>query len=347
MIVSEPSVQKSGRKLGAGVIANLAAPAVISASRIATSLTSGATKVAWFDTWTPTLDQALDTLPAIPGCEHEVYRELTQPSDVVKRHALVTEHGQPTAVISLRGRRRYWEPVTYQALPGVMAPATSPAALARALRALGVEVRIEAGMNADVQDLKPRALYSYDARQVELQTDYEALWTSKHRNNVRRARKRCDEFMSLRIDGEGDLEWCVEQWRRMWEGDEDEEIVAANDRLRFWRAFMRRQTADSLIQFHTVHLLDGERRTAGHVLMCKEGLVLGQCITRDPEYDHCAAGVRSMDSAIAWAAGAGHRLFDLGGGSDYKRLWGEALGKRYGAIFRPKAISALYRLGLE
>lgn len=343
----EPSPQRSAQKQVSGLIAGLAAPAVISASRIATSLTSGPTKTAWFDTWTPTLDQALDALPAIPGCAHDVYRELTQPSEAVKRHALVTEHGQPTAVISLRSRRRYWEPVAYQALPGVIAPAASPAALGRALRALGIEVRIEAGMDADVQDLNPTTSYAYDARQVELQTDYEALWTSKHRNNVRRARKRCDEFMQLRIDGEGDLEWCVHQWRSMWEGDEEEEIVAAGDRLRFWQAFMRGQTADSLIQFHTVHLLDGERRTAGHVLMCKDGVVRGQCITRDPEYDHCAAGVRSMDSAIAWAAGAGHRLFDLGGGSDYKRLWGEALGKRYGAIFRPKAVSALYRLGLE
>ncbi|PBC08752.1 GNAT family N-acetyltransferase [Mesorhizobium sp. WSM3859] len=324
----------------------VAAPAVISAARIVTRLTTRGVNITWFDVWNSTLDQALDALPAIPGCGRDLYRELTQPTSVRKRHALATENGQPTALISLRRRRQYWEPVAYQALPGVIAPSSSPSALSRALHALGTEVRIEGGLKADVADLRPRTFWSQERRQVDLQSDYEALWTSKHRNNVRRARKRCDEFMQLRIDDEDDLEWCCAQWGRMWESNDANETVAAEDRLRFWRAFMKSQTRDSPIQFHSLHLLDGDRRTAGNILMCQDGVVLGQCIVRDPEYDHCSVGVRSMDSAIQWSASVGQRWFDLGGGSDYKRLWGESLSLGYGAIFRPKAVSALYRFGL-
>jgi CelD/BcsL family acetyltransferase involved in cellulose biosynthesis len=327
-------------------LGSVAAPAVISAARIVTQLTTRGVHIAWFDAWNATLDQALDALPAIPGCNRDLYRELTQPTSVRKCHALATENGQPSALISLRRRSRYWEPVTYQALSGVIAPASSPAALGRALHALGVEVRVEGGLTADVAALRPRTFWSQEHPQVDLQSDYEALWSSKHRYHVRRARKRCDAFMRLRIDDVGDLEWCCAQWGRMWEGHDAEETVAAEDRLRFWRAFMTRQTAESPIQFHTLHLLDGERRTGGIVLMCQDGVVLGQCIVRDPEYDHCSVGVRTIDFAIEWSAKNGLRCFDLGGGSDYKRLWGPSLGLGYGAIFRPRAVSALYRLGL-
>lgn len=327
-------------------LGHIAAPAVISAARIVTRLTTRSVHIAWFDAWNPTLDQALDALPAVPGCERDLYRELTQPTSVRKRHALATENGQPTALISLRRRRRYWEPVAYQALPRVIAPASSPAALGRALHALGIEVRIEAGLKADVADLRPRTFWSQERWQVDLQSDYEALWTRQHRKNVRRTRKRCDEFMRLRIDDEGDLEWSCAQWNRIWGSNDADETVATEDRLRFWRAFMKRQTTESPIQFHTLHLLDGDRRTAGVVLMCQDDAVLGQCIVRDPEYDDCAAGVRIMDLAIQWSASVGLRWFDLGGGNTYKRLWGESLSLGYGAIFRPKAVSALYRFRL-
>lgn len=327
-------------------LGHLAAPAVISAARIVTPLTSRGVKIAWFDVWNSTLDQVLDDLPAIPGCDRDLYRELTQPTSVQKRHALATESGRPTALISLRRRRRYWEPVAYQSLSGVIAPTSSPAALGRALHALGVEVRVEAGLDKSVVDLKPRSYWSPDNYRVDLQGDYEALWSRNHRKNVRKARQRCDEFMRLRVDDVGDLEWCCTQWSRVWESNDAEETVAAEDRLRFWRAFMKRQTADSPIQFHTLHLLDGGRRAAGTVLMCQDGAVLGQCIVRDPEYDGFWVGVRIMQASIEWAASAAYRQFDLGSGQDYKQSWGQPVAGRYGAIFRPLAVSALYRFGL-
>lgn len=327
-------------------LSHFAAPAVISAARIVTPLTTRGVQIAWFDVWNSTLDQALDALPAIPGCDRDLYRELTQPTSARKRHALATENGQPTAIISLRRRRLYWEPVAYQALPGVIAPASSAASLGRALHALGVEVRIEAGLDKSVVDLNPRSYWSPDNYRVDLEDDYEARWSRNHRKNVRKACQRCDEFMRLRVNDVGDLEWCCAQWGRVWESNDAEETVAVEDRLRFWRAFMKRQTADSPIQFQTLALLDGDRRTAGTVLMCREGIVLGQCIVRDPEYDGFWVGVRIMEASIEWAASAGYRQFDLGSGQDYKQSWGEPVAGRYGAIFRPFAVSALYRFGL-
>ncbi|MFD9901568.1 GNAT family N-acetyltransferase [Mesorhizobium sp. NPDC059025] len=327
-------------------LGHVTARSVISTARIVTRLTTRGVDIAWFDAWNTTLDQALDALPAIPGCDRDLYRELTQPTSVRKRHALATENGQPTALISLRHRRRYWEPVAYQSLSGVIAPASSQAALGRALHALGVEVRIEAGLDKAVVELNPRCYWSPDNYRIDLRCDYEARWSRNHRSNVRRARKRCDEFMRLRIDDVGDLEWCCAQWGRMWEGADARETVAVEDRLRFWPAFLRQQSADSPIQFHTLHLLDGSRRAAGLVLMSKDGIALGQCIVRDPEYDRFWVGVRMMEASIKWAASAGHRQFDLGSGQDYKQSWGEPVAGRYGAIFRPRAVSALYRLGL-
>lgn len=328
------------------VLGHVAAPAVISAARIVTRLTTRSVRVAWFDAWNSTLDQALDDLPAIPGCDRDLYRELTLPTNIPKRHALATENGRPTALISLRRRRRYWEPVAYQSLSGVIAPASSPAALGRALHALGIEVRVEAGLDRSVMELNPRSYWSPDNHRIDLQGDYEARWSRNHRKNLRKARNRCDAFMRLRIDDLDDVEWCCAQWERMWEGTDAEETVAGEDRRRFWRAFMKRQTTDSPIQFHTLHLLDGDRRTAGVVLMCKDGIALGQCIVRDREYDRFWVGVHMMDCSIQWAANAGHRHYDLGSGQDYKQSWGQPVAGRYGAIFRPRAVSALYRFGL-
>lgn len=328
------------------VLGHVAAPAVASAARIVTRVTTRDVHIAWFDAWNSTLDQALNALPAIPGCDRDLYLGLTQPTSVPKRHALATEKGQPIALISLRRRRHYWEPVAYQALPGVIAPASSPAALGRALHALGLEVRIEAGLDNSVLDLNPRCHWSAENYRVDLRGDYEARWSRNHRKNVRKAVKRCDDFMRLRIDDLGDLEWCCAQWERIWEGNHAGETVATEDRLRFWPAFIKRQSADSPIQFHTLQLLDGDRHTAGVILMCKDGVALGQCIVRDPEYDRFWVGVRIMEASIKWAAGAGYRQFDLGSGQDYKQSWGEPVAGRYGAIFRPRAISALYRFGL-
>jgi hypothetical protein len=71
----------------------------------------GGLEVRWSNARTPELDQALKTLPPLPDCPHDLYRELLKPTRAQKKHALVLENGQPVALVSLRSCARHWEPV--------------------------------------------------------------------------------------------------------------------------------------------------------------------------------------------------------------------------------------------
>ena len=80
------------------------------------------------------------------------------------------------------------------------------------------------------------------------------------------------------------------------------------------------------------------RRAAGLVLLCKGDEVWHQCISRDPAFSDAGTAINLF--AVDWAKARGYRLLDLGGG-DYKRDWGPVAGQRYGAVFRPRVMSAL------
>jgi len=323
-------------------------PAVEIVSRTWPQRAPGAPTIQWFDSWTPELDAALAQLPEVQGCDRDHYRLLTQPGEFPKRHAFATENGAPSALISLRRRTTYWEPVTYQALPGVIAPASSPAALGRALAALGVEVRVNAGLTADARALSPDVLNEYEICEINLRSDYEAYWTQHkgwQRRAVQRARNRCAD-MQTRVDNPDDLQWIISQWREMWRDDPTREVVAAPDRLRFWPAILGGSPKESRVGVHTVQLLEGDRRVAGVVLVRTDDKLLFQCSSRDGAYDNLGAGTRVMEAAIAWAAGTGASTFFLGGGSslDYKEKWAPKNGVRYEAIFRPKLFQYLHKL---
>ncbi len=97
-------------------------------------------RVKWFDSWHPVLDEALASLPETSACPHELYRQLVQnPGSMRKRTALITERGQPAAVVGLRQRGRHsWEPVTQWIIPGAIFPA-KPGYWIPALEALGID----------------------------------------------------------------------------------------------------------------------------------------------------------------------------------------------------------------
>jgi hypothetical protein len=203
---------KTAAKTSLRPIAQMARPVVETVGRFGARHFSGQTQIHWARTWDRRLDEALDFLPSVRGCTREQYRELVLPTNVQKLHALATEGGVPTALISLRRRRSFWEPVAYQCLPGVIAPASDIAALGRALNALSIEVRVSAGLEQEACDLNAPVIYSYDAFEIDLQSDYEAYW---HRNKkgqlraVRRARTSCAD-MTIRVDAKGDMEWIVQ-----------------------------------------------------------------------------------------------------------------------------------------
>ena len=49
-------------------------------------------RVRWFDTWCSTLDDALQALPEMESCPHELFRLLMlNPSPTRKRAALITD----------------------------------------------------------------------------------------------------------------------------------------------------------------------------------------------------------------------------------------------------------------
>jgi hypothetical protein len=296
----------------------------------------GALELRWSNEWTPEFDQALDTLPALPDCRHDLYRELAKPTRATKRHALVLEEGKPSALISLRQCARHWEPVTYQCLPSRIAPASNAAALGRALNALGLDVRVPAGLWNDVNKLGPSQSWAYDFYAIELQGDYEAYWAARKRQSRIRRALRDNQHLQHRVDEPGDLAWTVEQWREQWKDDPGQEIVAADDRLNFWSALAERN--DSVWSVHTLALADGARRAAGLVLLCKGDEVWHQCISRDPSFSDAGTAINLF--AVDWAKANGYRLLDLGGGA-YKRDWGPVGGQRYGAVFRPRVMSAL------
>ncbi|MEZ6024066.1 MAG: GNAT family N-acetyltransferase [Hyphomonadaceae bacterium] len=312
-------------------------PALETAARLETVYTRKGLEVRWFDEWNPELDDALDTLPELPDCPHDLYRLLVQPIEATtKRHALVCENGAPIAIISLRRCARYWRPVTYQCLPGGIAPAISTKALGRALAALGIEVTIPAGLDDSVRALKPRYSWSYKWYRIDLREDYEAYWRKKRRQStIKRARKRCAE-MEQRVDGEGDLEWIVEQWREQWKDDPGQEVIATEDRLRLWTALQKGEHKGAL-KLHTLQLTQNGRRVAGVVFTSSGDTVMLQCGGRDPEFDDSYSRAATILASIEWAKDHGFAVLNMAGG-DYKRLWAPAGGLAYGALFRPELL---------
>ena len=326
--------------------ARAAWPAVETVTQIGARFSRASTDIQGKSAWDAACDAALEALPAPSGCTRAQYKALTEPTQAPKRHALAREGGEPTALISLRRRGNFWEPVTYQALPGVIAPAAEAAALGRALNALGLEVRIDAGLEVVPAELAPSFHYPYAVYQVDLGGDYVAHWkkrNQKHLWAVRRARQRCEGAVH-RLNGPGDLEWIVDQWRQNWADDPSDEIVAAPDRTRFWSALAASEPTENDWRVTTLTLLSEGERAAGTVLLSRGEVVSFQCTARNPAFDKLSAGTRVLDLAIEWSAQNGFKCFDLGGG-DFKKGWGKASAERYGALFRPKLMSMLYKAG--
>lgn len=315
----------------------VALPAVEAISR---GIRRDGLEVQWRDAWSDELDQALDRLPEMPGCPHELYRLLMAPTQAQKRHAMVYEQGELIALISLRKRRSFWEPVSQQCPPAGIAPAKDNAALGRALAALGVEVRAASGLGPDATELNPRHSWDYDVHLLDLTSDYEAYWRERKRMyTIKRARKSLAQWES-RVDGEGDLEWIVERWRQKWADDSNQEVVATDDRIRFWRGFMAAKTG--AVEVHTMQLLADGQRTAGLIFTHEATKTMLQCGGHELAFDKQYCRAACIMAVIDWAVAHKSPALDIAGGE--KRLWAPLGGKRYGAIFRPPTIDLLARI---
>ncbi|HRO03181.1 MAG TPA: GNAT family N-acetyltransferase [Terricaulis sp.] len=317
-------------------------PAVEAVAEISARAPRRGKTIQWKITWDDECDAALAALPEPDGVSRALYRKLVAWPQPVKRHALVRVNGAPTALISLRRRRVYWEPAPYQCLPNFIAPAIDDGALGRALNALSLEVRIASGLADAPHALKARRTHDYEVYQADLTGEYAAHWNKKHSYNVRRARERC-AGLTHRANGAGDLRWILDLWRQNWERDAERETVSVDDRLRFWGALAAAPPAEDQWRAHTVALLDGDKRVAGAVLLSRGDMVSFQCAARDPAYEAMNVGTRVLDYAMEWAAQSGFRCFDLGSG-DYKKRWAPVGATRHAAIFRPALTDLLYRV---
>lgn len=270
----------------------------------------------------------------MPCCDRDVYERLCARPDPGKRHILVSDDDGPLALLSLRRRPRFWEPVAHQCLPGFIAPARDQAGLARSLRAAGLEIRVESGLEEPPHRLDPTDTYSYAVRQIDLEGDYTAYWHAKgRRKSLRASRKRCAELTTA-VDDLAGIAWTVEQWSAQWRGHPSGEIAAAGDRAAVWSSLYGTSDAQSW-RATAVTLADGRRRVAGAILLARDDTVTFQCTARDPHYERLMVGSRVLELAVEWAADAGYRVFDLGGGGGYKRWWGPESAHRHAASFRP------------
>lgn len=317
-------------------------PAIEASARVAAAASRpDSIELEEHDAWSEELDQILQDLPEPVGCSRDAYRQLCLPTPYRKRHLVFREAGETIALVSVRRRRNYWEPVSYQALPGFIAPARDNDALTRALRAAGIEINISAGLDQSVETLGPDVVYSYDVNSLDLRADYETHWEQdkrKHLNSVRKARRKCADF-EIVVDGDDDLEWGLSAWRDMWADDKEEEVCAYQDRLRFWQAIRdERRDVETDIRLHTLSVRDGDRITSCVIFISRGKRLFWQCTSRDFEYNKFGVGTYALDAALQWAREQGFQSADLAGGGGFKAQWAPVSGKRYGAIYRPGPI---------
>lgn len=292
---------------------------------------------------TETFDQALDMLTPPEGGTIDQYRALLQPTDVTKRHILALEKDEPVALVSLRRRRQFWEPVSFQCLPGYIAPARDKPTLGRVLQALGMDIRIDGGLEEDVLELSPPVVHAYDVVRIDLHADYEAYWEredGKHRKHISSARKKCKR-MHLETNNKRDIERIVNCWKENWKGSSSDETGAAQDRINFWNSLptSARAHGDLILQIHALY--DGDEFAAGTIATSKYGIQLGQCLAQVRKYRNRGAGTRALHLTLEHARDAGFRYHDIGGGHGYKLLWGPVNGKRYSAMFGPAFLRKL------
>jgi hypothetical protein len=333
---------KSVTRAALGRVAGPAWPAVEALSRASARLQRRGLSVTWTSRWTPALDAALELLPPLPGCPHLIYRELVRPTSVPKRHVLVCERGAPQAILSLRKRTRFWEPVTYQCLPFTIAPARDAGVLGRALGSLGAEVMVAGGIGKELAALQPSSFWTYDWHTIDLRGDPEVYWRSKKRQYTISRGRRCLERCEVRVDADGDLEWIVARWAEQWAKDPGCEVVATEDRLNLWPALMHHEDPN-MIRVHTIMLVEKGERVGGLVFTVNQGIAMAQCGGRDPSRDDGYVAAAFTLALIDWSKARGLSSIDLAGG-EYKRHWGPPGGQRHGVIFRPPLINLLRRV---
>ncbi|MBE0699482.1 MAG: GNAT family N-acetyltransferase [Anaerolineaceae bacterium] len=241
-----------------------------------------------------------------------------------KRIALVTDRGEPVAVIGLRPRGYHWEPLTQWLLPGGLFVAR-PGYSMRALKRLGLDIwaawwRMPAPPE---ESSTVRWVQSTPTYRMDLSQDYESFWRSTGiYKTIRKVRNRCSEF-TFEVNHPGAAEWTIRNWETRWRADPNQETPQLHDRLYIAR----------ILEYHCQHFSfslhdQGDMIAGATVFVQKDTLVAGVNY-RKPEYDWHGVNERLIELVFSWATAAGYKTFDIGGGHEYKQKWAPQAGERW------------------
>jgi hypothetical protein len=298
-------------------------------------------RVDWFDAWHPVLDEALRELPEMEGCPHELYRTLMERrSRPRKITALVTEAGQPVAVVGLRRRERHWEPVTQSVIPHPSIP-SKDGYLVPSLAALNVDVWMryqdKRPLSEDVRNIVPLPTYGIDTR-----ADFEAFWRSTGIfKDIRLARNRTRGF-TLVVDRDDATSWTISRWAEKWADHPADETAVSDDLL------LASEYQQQRGQHHAFLLLD-ERGVpvAGRTFFVHRNALVSSCAYYSADYRRQGVGNRIYELFFAWASTSPYVHIDLGGWHSYKARWAPEAGTLWSYNVSPtriRLVKTFYRL---
>jgi hypothetical protein len=296
-------------------------------------------KAYFFDTWQPVLDEALHSLPETDLLPHDLFRLLmTESNPETKQTIMMTERGVPVALVGLRHREGYWEPVTQWIVPGVPFLVKADY-LESVIAAIPFHVSIAWWrLHTSPPEIK-KICYSKTSPTYKMlcSEDFELYWKSSgHLNTVKRMRNRCRDF-EFEINPAGASEWVIRNWGNQWNispGELQDRIITAGYLEKTGLHF-------------TLILKDKQTWIAGDTFLSHNNEAVWQVSYRHPDYDSYGVGTRLMDLSFQWASKEGFQKIDLGGDHEYKLRWAPIDGEKHvfticpGYIMVAKRVSEL------
>lgn len=284
----------------------------------------------WFDGWNSMLNEALQGLPEMDACPHELFRRLIQnPGSAPKKITLITKRGTAVAVVPLRQLGRWNYEIPNWMIPGALFPAQWEY-LIPALEALGSEVWVSWRRKGDSppQSQLMRYLKLTPLHLIRFSEDYESYWRgSGLYKQIRKTRNRCKDF-ELVVNSPGSAEWTIRNAAEKWRNESSTTSRVIDDwAVSDW--IVVANYLESLGRHYTLMLLDKGSPIGGATLFVTRNEAVGGLIYRKPGYERFSVGVRLLDLCTSFAAESGFDVLDFGGNAEYKTLWAPQEGALY------------------
>ena len=275
----------------------------------------GQLRVEWLD-HRKTIEDALRALPRSadwPG----LFDVLVDANGGEKRVALVSDRDGPVGLVLLRpGEGDTWELATNWLVPGFLFPVL-PNRTYEVLRALQTTVRVGWWRFPETPPAiaETRNFLQRPRHEITCGPAFDEHWRqSGNYAMLRQAQKRCKDF-DLRLNPAGGAEWTIRKWEETWRRDAEHVLTSLADRLLAAPVLERAGRQNAHV------LYDGDKPVAGATHLVHGDTVVASVLYRDPAYNRQGVGTYVIEAMFRWAAQAGYRLVDIGGGHAYKKLW--------------------------